>query len=113
MGYITVQVGGSFRTKSTEKFGAMRHGHAHAVSEAIEYLVTEVLPEAINQDHQLHEGGTKPSGGFTKISELVALGEVLADAVSIDGGHHKQWYLEHIAGTLGIDLPDHEPGIAP
>lgn len=38
---------------------------------------------------------------------------VLEQAVNTDGGHHKQWYLEAIAGRLLIDLPDHEAGIAP
>jgi len=34
----------------------------------------------------------------------------------IDGERHKQWYLEQIAKTLGIELIgplDYEPGIAP
>ncbi len=53
---------------------------------------------------------------MAKAARLVAnptLTDFLADAVTIDGGHHKQWYLEELATHLGIDLPDHEPGIAP
>lgn len=39
--------------------------------------------------------------------------DLLQDAVTIDGEHHKQWHLERIAEILGIDLPSHEIGIAP
>lgn len=42
------------------------------------------------------------------------------DALSRDGAHHKQWYLERIEELLGVDLDaakknddDWEPGIAP
>ncbi len=53
---------------------------------------------------------------FVDAARMVAdpsLADFLADAVTQDGGHHKQWYLEELATHLGIDLPDHEPGIAP
>jgi len=42
----------------------MTHGHAHAVTEAIAFLVNKVLPKAIALDHKLHEEGEKPSKGF-------------------------------------------------
>jgi len=32
------------------------------------------------------------------------LSELIREALWTDGGHHKQWYLEQIAGCLGIDL---------
>lgn len=38
---------------------------------------------------------------------------LLREAVLTDGNHHKQWYLEQIAKSLGIDLPDHESGVVP
>ena len=38
---------------------------------------------------------------------------LLKEAVSTDGAHHKQWYLEQIAEKLNLVLPDHEEGIAP
>lgn len=38
---------------------------------------------------------------------------LLREAVTTDGGHHKQWYLERIAEELGVELPDHDHGIAP
>jgi hypothetical protein len=46
---------------------------------------------------------------------------LIADALSFDGEHHKQWYLWQIADALGIDLSDQwddeyprpEDGIAP
>lgn len=47
--------------------------------------------------------------------------ELLANALYIDGEHHKQWYLWKIAEALGLDLedqwdedcPELEQGIAP
>lgn len=38
---------------------------------------------------------------------------LIIDAIDTDGGHHKQWFLEQIAEKLEIELPEHEPGIAP
>jgi hypothetical protein len=46
----------------------MDHGHAHAVQQAIAFLTNEVLPEAIERDHKLHEQGAKPSLGFDRPS---------------------------------------------
>lgn len=50
--------------------------------------------------------------------------DLALDGLFTDGGHHKQWYLERILETLGIDLEwlaeavksvdgEWEPGIAP
>ena len=40
--------------------------------------------------------------------------ELIIDALSIDGAHHKQWYLWQIAKALGIELDvDSDPGVAP
>ena len=41
--------------------------------------------------------------------------ELLEQALSIDGAHHKQWYLWCIAEALKIELPDDiaDKGIAP
>ena len=40
---------------------------------------------------------------------------LVIDALMIDGGHHKQWYLIQIAKKLGIDLSEYgiEEGVAP
>jgi hypothetical protein len=62
---IRVATWGSFPTR-TREFGAQHHGHAHAVAEAIEFLATEVLPEAIEHDHRLHAEGIAPSKGFDR-----------------------------------------------
>lgn len=70
MGYITIEIGGSFRqpggvaTSGQRTFSAQSHGHAHAVAEAIEYLSGEVMREAINKDHELHRIGHSPAAGF-------------------------------------------------
>ena len=64
MGMITVKVEGSFRDPGERVFSAMHHGHADAVAQAIEYLSSEVLPKAIDQDHVLQEDGHSPEGGF-------------------------------------------------
>jgi hypothetical protein len=63
MGMIRVVTGGSFG-ESMKDFSAMQHGHAAAIAQAIEHLSKEVLPQAIRQDHDLHETGSKPEGPF-------------------------------------------------
>lgn len=67
MGLIRIQVVGSFGEKNgTKEFGAITHGHAHAVADAIKFLSGELLPHAVNIDHELHEEGAKPNNGFVK-----------------------------------------------
>ena len=42
-----------------------RHGgHTQAVAEALEFLSKELLPDAIQLDHVLHEEGDRPEIGF-------------------------------------------------
>ncbi len=41
------------------------------------------------------------------------LAELLREAVETDGAHHKQWLLEEIAARLGVELPEHDAGVAP
>ena len=64
MGNIVITVQGSFKHPTAQSFSAMHGGHAQAVSEAIEFLSSVLLPQAIRQDHQLHETGAKPDIGF-------------------------------------------------
>jgi len=66
MGVINISVQGSFRKKAEKQFSAMHGGHAQAVSEAIEFLSGELLPDAIAQDHKLHAEGVRPELGFGK-----------------------------------------------
>ncbi len=68
MGVINITVQGSFKRLSTRQFSAMHGGHAQAVAEAIEFLSGELLPKAIEQDHQLHDEGESPEIGFGKRS---------------------------------------------
>lgn len=42
---------------------------------------------------------------------LEDLPRFMSDAVTTDGEHHKQWYLETIAKAFGIELPEHAAGI--
>jgi len=42
-----------------------------------------------------------------------AITPLVVRAVTTDGGHHKQWYLEAIAEAFQIELPPHDLGIAP
>jgi hypothetical protein len=65
MGMMHIRTTGSFPVRYIE-FGAMEHGHAHAVAEAIQFLTEVVLPAAIDQDHRLHDEGIKPTGGFER-----------------------------------------------
>lgn len=40
--------------------------------------------------------------------------ELVEHALTTDGTHHKQWYLEQIAFQLELPIAvDHEPGVAP
>jgi hypothetical protein len=66
MGIINITVQGSFKNPTVRQFSAMHGGHAQAVAEAIEFLSSELLPSAIEQDHALHEKGAKPDIGFGK-----------------------------------------------
>lgn len=43
--------------------------------------------------------------------QRAAIAAILGAAVTTDGAHHKQHDLEEIAQLLGVELPDHEPGI--
>lgn len=65
MGMITITTSGSFGI-SFKTFRAIDHGHADAVAQALEYLSSELLPEATAQDHELHDQGAKPSNGFRR-----------------------------------------------
>lgn len=65
MGYIRIELGGSF-PREEKSISAMNHGHAHAVTQAIEWLVSDVLPWAISRDHELHDEGARPSRGFSR-----------------------------------------------
>lgn len=64
MGMISITVEGSFTRPRTVRFGAMKHGHAHAVRVAIDALEQELLPEAIELDERLEAQGHAPSHGF-------------------------------------------------
>jgi hypothetical protein len=63
MGIIKIETAGSFGNQS-KTFSAMKNGHAHAVSEAIKFL-TFVLHDAIDNDHNCHQGGIYPENGFS------------------------------------------------
>ena len=65
MGIINIQTSGSFGG-SSQSFSAMKNGHADAVAQAIEYLSSKVLPEAIALDHKLHTRGQEPLEGFKR-----------------------------------------------
>lgn len=65
MGQVRIEVTGSFGPRA-KTFSARERGHAHAVSQAIEFLASEVLPVAIERDHRLHDQGSKPVQGFDR-----------------------------------------------
>ncbi len=65
MGMINIVTAGSFPQRAIT-FSAIDHGHASAVAEAIKWLSSEVLPEAIRQDHDLHTEGASPEKNFGK-----------------------------------------------
>lgn len=65
MGMLRIEAAGSF-PRQDRTFSAMDKGHAHAVAEAIKFLSTEVLPEAIERDHRLQSEGSTPRLGFDR-----------------------------------------------
>jgi hypothetical protein len=65
MGRIVIKIEGSFSQKTPhQEFTAIEHGHADAVTRAIEWLAGKVLPSATAQDHRQAEQGDKPRGGW-------------------------------------------------
>ena len=58
MGMIRIYTAGSFPTENTE-FCAEEGGHANAIQRAIAWLNNR-LPDAIIQDHKLHDRGERP-----------------------------------------------------
>ncbi len=64
MGVISITIQGSFRNPTTQQFSAMSGGHAKAVGDAMKFLSGEVLPDAIKQDHVLHDQEACPEDGF-------------------------------------------------
>jgi hypothetical protein len=46
--------------------------------------------------------------------ERFVVRSLIEDALTTDGAHHKQWYLEQIARYLELPVTaDHEPGVPP
>lgn len=66
MGILIIQTKGSFGTTYKE-FSAMEHGHAHAVTTAMEHL-THLMQDATNNDHKCRDESINPSKGFQKSS---------------------------------------------
>ena len=75
MGQITIQMNGSFGTRS-KTFSALEGGHANAIAHAIRYLSGQILPAAIELDHKLHDKGVRPPnadfgrGDYDELTEL-------------------------------------------
>ena len=63
MGQISINTSGSFG-EDVKSISASQHGHAHAIEQAIRYLL-DLLPWAITQDHRLQETGEYPEKGFS------------------------------------------------
>ena len=64
MGIVTIRVSGSFKPTKERHFTAQNGGHAKAVAQAIRFLSGEILPRAIEQDHQLQDEGQYPTDKF-------------------------------------------------
>jgi hypothetical protein len=60
MGLIDISMQGSFRKKFIARISAEEGGHAFAIQRAVEGLI-EVLPDAIQQDHDLDRTGNRPT----------------------------------------------------
>ncbi len=65
MGMIKVELSGSF-PRQGKTFGPADHGHADGVAQVIEWLASEVLPEASALDHSLHTDGHDAPEGWVR-----------------------------------------------
>ena len=63
MGMIQIKTWGSFPDRK-KTLGPAKQGHAILVAEMIEFLVTEILPDAIARDHRLQAEGFVPPDGW-------------------------------------------------
>ena len=64
MGMIKIEIVGSFKPNDYQGFSASKHGHAEAVARAIAWLANDILPRAIENDHQCQKSGIYPESGF-------------------------------------------------
>lgn len=75
------------------------------------------LPDVINitedQYEEFLKNAKKSNTPFSMGSQSYKISGLIKEGIETDGAHHKQWYLEKIADLLNIDLPDHDPGVAP
>ncbi len=57
----------------------------------------------------------KLADSLSKHSDIERIHRMVTAALSVDGAHHKQWYLYEIAHELGmpVELWDIDRGIAP
>lgn len=71
MGIVRIELLGSFWANDDgsrlRSFSASDHGHADAIAQAIAYLASEALPNAIRLDHELHGRGEFPDGPFGRL----------------------------------------------
>jgi hypothetical protein len=63
MGILRIEARGSF-APFVKTFSAEKKGHAACIAEAISFLASGVLQEAIVNDHRCHTDGLAPSEGF-------------------------------------------------
>jgi hypothetical protein len=62
------------------------------------------------------EGKLWPHFGHEKIDPEARIRDIVAqlalEGLVTDGAHHKQWFLEQILETMGVEnIPDHDPGV--
>lgn len=64
MGQITIMTAGSFNARTNVE-SAEEGGHAAAIGRQMKFL-NDMLPEAIQKDHKLHDDGVASSCGLRK-----------------------------------------------
>ena len=79
--------------------------------------VADQLLERGLEQHALNYVKNKPwlDHEAWKQARFYRVAELAGAALTVDGEHHKQWFLERIIEACGLDpsMADHEPGIAP
>lgn len=82
-----------------------------AASEMLARFDVSMLKEKGFRGSRVHD--TEILARLAEKRVIHSLKYMLQKAVTTDGGHHKQWYLEQLAAELEVELPEHDEGIAP
>lgn len=79
-------------------------------------LIRKLVPVVLNALDAVQPEIDRITGEhYAEQNKLFKVAELVEDGLSVDGSHHKQYFLSEIAKELDLDvyLPSYEEGIAP